>query len=100
MEGVVAVGGLRETVGDDVTPRDVLDEELEDTLAAERARRPKGAGVRHWERCRAMAYSSGNRCPFRITEGVLCGKHNKFGAVIPDDWTQPDNLPVWRYAAR
>jgi len=49
------------------------------------------------ERCMAFTASrnrAGERCPNRRTEGVLCTAHARWGAVAPDHWTQPDNLPV------
>lgn len=55
----------------------------------------KGDRVPHSERCRAMASHSGRRCPNRHTDGVVCVRHKRAGAIIPDDWTQPDNLPVF-----
>ena len=46
-----------------------------------------------------MTMRTGDRCPFRKTSGDLCARHERFGAIIPDLWTSPDNLPVWLYEA-
>ncbi len=55
----------------------------------------RGEKLTDLERCRAIGARSGRRCPFRKTQGELCDKHVVAGAIVPDDWTQPDNLPVF-----
>lgn len=42
-----------------------------------------------------MTMTDGSRCCYRARDGVLCQRHLLSGAVIPDDWTSPDNLPVF-----
>lgn len=56
------------------------------------------------ERCVAML-ARGDRGGTRCTRSgsgspQLCEQHRESGAVIPDDWTSPDNLPVWHVAGR
>lgn len=56
------------------------------------------------ERCVAMLARGdrgGARCA-RRGEGSpqLCRQHREGGAVIPDEWTAPDNLPVWHVAGQ
>jgi hypothetical protein len=54
--------------------------------------------VPHAERCRSMVMSRtrpGERCTNRAALDGLCRFHIRKGAVTPDDWTQPDNLPIF-----
>jgi hypothetical protein len=60
-------------------------------------RAPNGTNVPNAERCRAMTIRSGDRCPNRAKHGEFCKRHAEHGAVVPDGWTSPDNLPVWLY---
>lgn len=54
----------------------------------------KRDGVPDDERCRAMS-RSGGRCIFRTVHGPLCAVHAREGSIQPDEWTQPDNIPVF-----
>jgi hypothetical protein len=54
----------------------------------------RGAGVPIDERCNAMS-KTGQRCIFRKVNGDLCAVHERAGSIQPDEWTQPDNLPVF-----
>jgi hypothetical protein len=48
------------------------------------------------QRCRAMSNKSGGgRCGSAAVAEGLCPGHLRHGSVQPDEWTQPDNLPVF-----
>lgn len=55
----------------------------------------RGQGLADAERCLAMGMRSGTRCIFRRVNQKLCQKHIDSGSVIPDGWTQPDNIPIF-----
>jgi len=54
----------------------------------------RGAGVPNSERCNAMS-KTGQRCIFRKVTDTLCALHERTGSIQPDEWTEPDNLPVF-----
>lgn len=67
--------------------------------AAEHTQR-RGDKIPDPDRCRAMVamgpHPGGRCCKRAIDPGLqLCRQHSEGGAVIPDLWTQPDNLPVF-----
>lgn len=50
------------------------------------------------ERCKAMVTrrdKTSGRCQRNAKDEGLCWTHLRSGAVIPDEWTEPDNLPVF-----
>jgi hypothetical protein len=54
------------------------------------------------ERCQAMRHrppDGGSRCQYRRVGPKLCRIHEKWGALIPDDWT-PSGIPVFALTPR